>query len=42
MIANMIGDFLRSYLDKQIAIGIIHGDRENDALYLKKLIEEKM
>ena len=29
------------YKDKQLEIGIMHGDCENDALTLKKLVEEK-
>lgn len=41
VIANMMGDLLGSFCDKQIVIGIIHGDCEDDALYLKKLIVEK-
>lgn len=41
MMANMMEDLLGSFRDKQIAIGIIHGDCEDDALYLKKLIKEK-
>lgn len=40
-ITNLMEDLLGSFRDKQIVIGIIHGDCEEDALYLKKLIEDK-
>lgn len=39
--ADLMGERLGEYRDKQLVIGIIHGDCEKDALYLKKLIEEK-
>lgn len=39
--ANLMGERLGEYRDKQIVIGIIHGDCEEDARYLKKLIEEQ-
>lgn len=40
-LVSMMEEQLGSYKDKQLEIGIIHGDCENDALTLKKLVEEK-
>lgn len=40
-IANHMDELLGNFRDKQIVIGLIHGDCEEDALYLKKLVEEK-
>ncbi|MBD5542218.1 MAG: DegV family protein [Lachnospiraceae bacterium] len=39
--ANLMEEYLGEFRQKQLTIGIIHGDCEEDALYLKKLIEEK-
>lgn len=39
--ADMMEERLGSFRDRQITIGIIHGDCEEDALNLKKIVEEK-
>ncbi len=41
LMTNMMEEHLGSFRDRQITIGIIHGDCEEDALNLKKMIEEK-
>lgn len=41
MLLDAMEQNLGSYKDKQEFIGIIHGDAEEDALVLKKMIEEK-
>lgn len=40
-LVSMMEEQLGSYKGKQLEIGIMHGDCENDALTLKKLVEEK-
>lgn len=39
--ANLMDEYLGEFRDKQFTIGLIHGDCEEDALYLQKIIEEK-
>lgn len=39
--ANLMDDYLGEFRDKQLVIGLIHGDCEDDALNLQKMIEEK-
>ncbi len=41
MLLETMEQNLGSYKDKQVFIGIIHGDAEDDALVLKKMIEDK-
>lgn len=41
MLADLMGEHLGEYKDKQITIGIIHGDCEADALYLQNYIKDK-
>ncbi len=40
-LADNMEERLGSYRDKQIVIGIVHGDCEEDALYLKEMIEQR-
>lgn len=40
-LADNLKERLGSYRDHQIVIGIVHGDCEEDALFLKQLIEER-
>ncbi len=39
--AELMGTMLGEYRDRQMFIGIVHGDCEEDALYLQNLIKEK-
>lgn len=39
--ANLMDEYLGEFRDKQSTIGLIHGDCEEDAFYLQKIIEEK-
>lgn len=41
MLLETMEENMGSYKDKQVFVGIIHGDAEEDALVLKKMIEEK-
>lgn len=41
MLADLMGEHLGEYKDKQITIGIIHGDCESDALHLQNYIKDK-
>ena len=41
MLLETMENNMGSYKDKQIFVGIAHGDAEEDALVLKKMIEEK-
>ena len=41
MLLEAMENNMGSYKDKQIFIGIIHGDAEEDALVLRKMIEDK-
>ena len=40
-LADNLEDRLGSFRDQQIAIGIVHGDCEEDALYLKQMLKER-
>ncbi len=40
-LADNLEERLGSYKDQQIAIGIVHGDCEEDALYLKEMLKER-
>ncbi len=40
-LADNLEERLGSYRDQQIAIGIVHGDCEEDALYLKQMLEDR-
>lgn len=40
-LADNLKDRLGSFRDQQIAIGIAHGDCEEDALYLKQILKER-
>ncbi len=42
VLVNNVSDRLGEWKDKQIAIGILHGDCEEEALYLKQLIIDKL
>jgi DegV family protein with EDD domain len=42
MMVNNMAERLGEWRDKQIAIGILHGDCETDAEYIKQQIKEKM
>lgn len=41
-LVSMMEESVGSFKDKQLEIGIIHGDCEEDALAMKKMIEEKL
>ena len=40
-LASMMEDYLGSYREKQLQIGIMHGDCEEDARALQKIIQDK-
>ncbi len=40
-LADNLEERLGSFRDQQIAIGIVHGDCEEDALYLKQMLKER-
>lgn len=42
MLVDIMENNLGSLKDKQIMIGIIHGDSEDEALYVKKLVMERL
>lgn len=42
VLVNNVSDRLGEWKDKQIAIGILHGDCEEEAMYLKQLITDKL